>query len=28
MVLTQNFGENKMDYYMQREVAFRRPPGC
>jgi hypothetical protein len=28
MVLTQNFGENKMDYYMQREVAFRGRPAA
>jgi hypothetical protein len=28
MVLTQNFGENKMDYYMQREVSFRGRPAA
>jgi hypothetical protein len=28
MVLTQNFGENKMDYYMQRDVTYRGRPAA
>jgi UDP-N-acetylmuramyl pentapeptide phosphotransferase/UDP-N-acetylglucosamine-1-phosphate transferase len=28
MVLAQNFGENKMDYYMQREVTYRGRPAA